>query len=552
MADKFDKILDECADRVTLKGETVEDCVARYPEHAAQLRRYLPIVVRASRTCAFTSSKASKDLGRQKLQTEFRALQRVDAQREARRGPWRSMVSGWQPRWVVAVAALILAIVTGSASTAAASVSALPGDSLYPVKLATEETRLALQFSETGKARLHLAYAERRAEEMSSLLKTGNTSRLEATQKRLLDNLATSARITSDLKDARDMALLMSELGWTSSQALAYLQVALQTASQESSLVAFDIFLSSSEAYSDVFEALAVRARRTTQPPVATATGTLQLRVSGPPPLGVGQLLIEVVSIETHLAASQESHWVSIEAQPQTFDLLRTAEVQRFLGEQEVEPGIYTKVRFEIIGATVVTDAGVAIQARVPSGFVSLARPFRVEEGKTTVVLLDFHGAQSLQVIGQQEYIMAPRAIVLVREPDERTNRPGKEAERRQEQSRDEGRGEERPDNPQRTEPAETRMELEGSIEALSSNLLTVRGKRIVIDSDTVIRGAAEVGKRVEVRVMSRPDGTLVAVRIEVMEERQRIDKDGGSDGKRPPETPSSEDKRKSPDTRSD
>ena len=38
---EFDNILDECLERLLLKGETVEQCLASYPEQAAELEPLL-------------------------------------------------------------------------------------------------------------------------------------------------------------------------------------------------------------------------------------------------------------------------------------------------------------------------------------------------------------------------------------------------------------------------------------------------------------------------------------------------------------------------------
>ena len=40
MEDRFDKLLDECIDRMT-RGETLEQCLAAYPQHAAELKPLL-------------------------------------------------------------------------------------------------------------------------------------------------------------------------------------------------------------------------------------------------------------------------------------------------------------------------------------------------------------------------------------------------------------------------------------------------------------------------------------------------------------------------------
>jgi hypothetical protein len=61
----------------------------------------------------------------------------------------------------------------GSAITAMAAQSALPGDALYPVKMTIEQTRLSLARSAAVRAQLQLEFAERRLAEIEGLIAEG-------------------------------------------------------------------------------------------------------------------------------------------------------------------------------------------------------------------------------------------------------------------------------------------------------------------------------------------------------------------------------------------
>ena len=65
----------------------------------------------------------------------------------------------------------MLLLLTGGVT--AASSSSLPGELLYPVKIASERTRLALTLSDIGKAKLEVTFAERRAKEIAELARKG-------------------------------------------------------------------------------------------------------------------------------------------------------------------------------------------------------------------------------------------------------------------------------------------------------------------------------------------------------------------------------------------
>jgi hypothetical protein len=331
-------------------------------------------------------------------------------------------------------------VVLGGLGTVSASGDALPGETLYPVKRTAEQARLALQPSPTGKAKLHLDYAQRRAQEAGDLVRQGDLQLLDPTVRDLRHNLAAVTRITTQVQDQAAIEGLRSRLDASASQSLGSLQSALQEAPETAQQPATESFQAFSEAYGDAVETVASRSQ---DRHVAAALGVLQVWAVDPPPPNVEKVLIEVGKIEAHLAAGADSQWTTITLEPQTFDLLHIATVQKFLGEQQIKPGTYTRVRFQINTAEVVAS-GKQSQAKVPSGSLNLTRPFRVAEGQTTVLLLDFDGAQSVRVTGQGEYIITPKIRVLAREPTEQGEKPDKEKQRKQEKERksDERKGE--------------------------------------------------------------------------------------------------------------
>lgn len=64
---------------------------------------------------------------------------------------------------------LIILLLMGTSGATFASQSALPGDMLYPVKLTTEKVRVAIVPDPTEKAKLHLAFASRRLQELNQI-----------------------------------------------------------------------------------------------------------------------------------------------------------------------------------------------------------------------------------------------------------------------------------------------------------------------------------------------------------------------------------------------
>jgi len=98
-------------------------------------------------------------------------------------------------------AALIFGLVFGSAGGVAfASADSLPNSPIYPVKLATEQVRLALTSSPAGKAALHLELAHERVREMARLAEVGEEPD-EATWERLQSHLDQGLELAVQLPD---------------------------------------------------------------------------------------------------------------------------------------------------------------------------------------------------------------------------------------------------------------------------------------------------------------------------------------------------------------
>lgn len=71
---------------------------------------------------------------------------------------------------------LILTLLGGGAGATYASQNALPGDTLYPIKIASEKVETALAFSDSRDAKLHLDFATRRLSEINKLAEKGKAS----------------------------------------------------------------------------------------------------------------------------------------------------------------------------------------------------------------------------------------------------------------------------------------------------------------------------------------------------------------------------------------
>jgi len=170
---ELENILDECLERL-VKGETVEQCLQRYPEQATQLEPLLQtaqVVRKASAILPRSEFKA-------RARYEFRSALQATATK--RRLPLFSL----RPRWAMALMIIGIVLVAGGGTAAAAS-NSMPDSPLYPVKLATEQVRLTLTPSDMGKARLCTALADRRVAEIIYMANRGDAQQVDAIAQRL-------------------------------------------------------------------------------------------------------------------------------------------------------------------------------------------------------------------------------------------------------------------------------------------------------------------------------------------------------------------------------
>ncbi len=204
---EFENILEECLERL-VKGETLEQCLQRYPEQAAQLEPLLQTAQAVRRASAILPRSEFKARARY----EFRsALQAIATRR-------RLPLFGLRPRWAMALMIIAILLVAGGGTAAAAS-NSMPDSPLYPVKLATEQVRLTLTPSDMGKARLCAMLADRRVAEIICMANKGDARRVELITQRLDKRLTMLAILVSAQKAGAPRVLAPtpapSEEAWT-------------------------------------------------------------------------------------------------------------------------------------------------------------------------------------------------------------------------------------------------------------------------------------------------------------------------------------------------
>ncbi|MCS7040230.1 MAG: hypothetical protein NZP34_11550, partial [Caldilineales bacterium] len=148
----FVTILDDCLQRMAA-GESLEACLERYPQHAAELRPLLETAI-LIRTTPPPMSAAGWQRGRAAMHQAAAAAQ------SRQRHP-----VGWLRglRWAGLVVAMALVLVVGLTATGQ------PDSPLAGVRRAAETTLTALNPSSWARAERHLALAERRLAEAQTV-----------------------------------------------------------------------------------------------------------------------------------------------------------------------------------------------------------------------------------------------------------------------------------------------------------------------------------------------------------------------------------------------
>jgi hypothetical protein len=109
--------------------------------------------------------------------SEARLLNRLEAARPRKPRGLRPYRLSWRPAYALA-SVLLVGLLLGGVGVIRASAEAYPGGSLYSVKRAVEETRLALTWSTEGDAALMEQFAQERLSEASTLAAVGRAEGL--------------------------------------------------------------------------------------------------------------------------------------------------------------------------------------------------------------------------------------------------------------------------------------------------------------------------------------------------------------------------------------
>jgi len=155
----FNSILDECLASIQ-QGETVDDCLARYPAHADRLEPLLSLADKVRNTPAALPRPWPQAAAWQRVR------QRATDLRSEPRSVRLNLDYGAWLRPVAITVAVLLALFGATGGTVLAAQNSLPDSPLYRVKLATEDVRLWFVFDDVHKADILLDQSNERMDEI--------------------------------------------------------------------------------------------------------------------------------------------------------------------------------------------------------------------------------------------------------------------------------------------------------------------------------------------------------------------------------------------------
>ena len=181
----IEQVLDSCLEEIICSGCKIEECLAKYPEHASELEPLLKIASASHKAVNISPNESFKA----KARYEFNAAVADMAQNRTKR--WFTFA----PVWAQAAVGVLFAIMISGGALVAASGNSLPGQALYGVKLAAEQVRMGFTFSESAKSELSADLANRRVAEIVTLAEMEKPEEIRVAANHLDTDLETIAEL---------------------------------------------------------------------------------------------------------------------------------------------------------------------------------------------------------------------------------------------------------------------------------------------------------------------------------------------------------------------
>jgi hypothetical protein len=205
MIDKKNKqlhnALNDCLEKLIIKGETLESCLTSYSEQADELRLLLQTAL-ASREASSIHPNADF---RARARYEFRSALYEAAVREKARPSF-----SWRWRLATVISAVMVLLLVSAGGVMAASTTSMPGQALYQVKLTVEQIQLTLTPSVPAKARLYARLADHRVIEIMYTAQKGDAQLTEQLTRQFEKDLSMALNLGATTDNRGDFGVMQT------------------------------------------------------------------------------------------------------------------------------------------------------------------------------------------------------------------------------------------------------------------------------------------------------------------------------------------------------
>lgn len=145
-----------------------------------------------------------------------------------------------------------------------------------------------------------------------------------------------------------------------------------------------------------------------------SATGNLKLSLTDAPADDFKEVWVTFDSVAVSTNSNGDSGWITINDEAGTIDLLtlNNGKLEE-IGIANLEPAKYNQIRIFVSNTKIVLKDGTEItNVHLASDTIKLVKPFTIEEGITTELVVDFDAAHSIKKTsstdGKYSYTMTP------------------------------------------------------------------------------------------------------------------------------------------------
>ena len=480
----LENALDECLARIE-EGESLEDCLQRFPQYRDELRPLLRtalVIDRAFEQSVQESAPPEKALARARTRFMAEVSRRDHGENSEGDDSLWDRWFGWIPdlfrsRGLHTVAITLLLLIALLGGSTMASANSLPGDALYGVKRASEQVRLFLTLGEETRTELQRQYEERRVKEVKEVTQKGRKvevtfeGAVESVQDDTIVVSGIPVRLSSDADEARPSVGTKVQVAAETQDDGSVKAKALRVETQEPAAEGTD-----SPNARPTFTPVRATPKPTFTPqPTPTNTSLPPTPTEAPT-----EMPTEVETEEAMATVVDTETPVETATQASTITPLPTDTPPPTATNTPLPPPDEVKIRIEGVIEDIGDSHWTVAGTRFELGSVVLINQERAQA--------QVGGWATVDAVKKPDGRIIARSIRVLHGPDE---------------------------------PPQDK-EFRGVIESWGGEAWVIAGQRVLITSDTIIEGTPKVGAIARVKAEQYADGRLVAKGITVESEPEQ------------------------------